>query len=232
MFYVFDLYDFQISEALEIPSKSIDLDHDLSPNSLWRSNSSPSILSGSLDTMSPRDSISDIVQFGPPPPKGDKSKPSTAAGDSPLQEDKDSPDSIVKDTLLPLTDQSVKEKPSLPQVLFKVENSQSVPKEYTSLLTKQLSPSPESSETSSVQDEVAELPVNLRRQRGHTIAAIKQTSPTMHDIGTGRTGKDSKVGISPSFVFLQLYHSGQLQLHDAPLLIPDNEVSNVYNIMS
>lgn len=106
------------------------------------------------------------------------------------------------------------------------EKIQSVPKEYTSLLTKQLSPSPESSETSSLHDEVADLPVSMRRQRGHTIAAIQTTSPTSQTQDLSRTGKDTKVGISPSFVFLQLYHNGQLQVNDVPLLLPENEVTS------
>lgn len=227
------MYVFQISQALQIPSSDSAKNHDVSPGSLRRTNSSPSVLSGSLDTLSPRDSISDIVQIGPPA-KLDKTKIKTE--DSPLSGEKPgvtspiqqvAPETVIKaadnSAPKPLSDNSGQFRPE-------IEKLHSVPKEYTSLLTKQLTPSTDSSEASSSQDEVGELPINLRRQRGHTIAAIQQTgfAPVSQnqDLGTTRTGKDSKVGISPSFVFLQLYHSGQLQVNEAPHLLPDNEVLN------
>ena len=99
--------------------------------------------------------------------------------------------------------------------------------EYHSMLSRQLSPSPASSEASSTMDEVAELP-NLRRLRGHTISVV---NPATKHVGAspvgqgGSGGEPIRVGVPPSFVFLQLYHSGALQAGgETPLLVPSNQV--------
>lgn len=227
----------QISQALQIPSSESAKNHDISPGSLRRSNSSPSILSGSLETLSPRDNISDIVQFGltgkPDKPTSPTKAADTAVVEAHVEGGTQIPAGTQVNKLNSDTSRLVPKPDKVAEVKFQSEKLHSVPKEYTSLLTKQLSPSPDSSETSSLHDEVGELPVTLRRQRGHTIAAIQQTGilPTgqgNQDVGSARSGKDSKVGVSPSFVFLQLYHSGQLPVSDVPLLLPNNEVSSFH----
>ena len=99
--------------------------------------------------------------------------------------------------------------------------------EYHSMLSRQLSPSPASSEASSTctMGEVAELP-NLRRLRGHTISVV---NPATKHVGAspvgqgGSGGEPTRVGVPPSFVFFQLYHSGALQAGgETPLLVPSN----------
>ena len=85
--------------------------------------------------------------------------------------------------------------------------------EYHSMLSRQLSPSPASSEASSTMDEVAELP-NLRRLRGHTISVVNPATKRVGASPVGHCGsgnEPTRVGVPPSFVFLQLYHSGALQ---------------------
>ena len=101
------------------------------------------------------------------------------------------------------------------------------PSEFHSMLSKQLSPSPASSESSSTQDEVSELP-NVRRLRGHTISVITPAAKLVKatPITQGPSSESVRVGVPPSFVFLQLYHSGALNAgNDMPLLVPNNEVS-------
>ena len=96
--------------------------------------------------------------------------------------------------------------------------------EYHSMLSRQLSPSPASSEASSTMDEVAELP-NLGRLRGHTISIPATKLVSASPVGQGGNGEPTRVGVPPSFVFLQLYHSGALQAgSDTPLLVPSNQV--------
>jgi hypothetical protein len=88
------------------------------------------------------------------------------------------------------------------------------------------SPSP-SSGSSSLHDEVKELP-DFRKARGHTISVVQSGR---EGLKSGRSGmKDpGKGGISPSFVFLQLYYDGVFNSASsnasAPIIIPQNEVS-------
>ncbi|XP_060567265.1 tuberin-like isoform X2 [Ruditapes philippinarum] len=253
----------QVSDALQIPSAESAKNHDISPGSLKRSNSSPSIMSGSSDTLSPRDSISDIVQFGPLT-KLDKQKPIPKSVDSDKSDNNDKssrPESakidseevkeeeggkIVKFDVCDKTDgtsasslnvtksseeKNNQNKAPLPAKLdLGKEVSTSMPKDFTSMLTRQLSPSPASSDTSSTFDEVGELPSQLPRHRGHTVSVV-QHSNARADNGVPKTSKgtgssdNSKVGVSPSFVFLQLYHSGQVQSSDVPLLLPNNDTT-------
>lgn len=265
----------QVSDALQIPSSDSAKNHDISPGSLRRSNSSPSVMSGSSDTLSPRDSISDVVQFGPLP-KLDKQKLTAKSSDS------DTSDIIGKMPSQPVASAKREKERTESETKFECENksmdvkfgisdgditddltatkstevrecaqqasqsdkldldkdvSLSAPKEYTSMLTKQLSPSPASSDTSSTQDEVGELPSGIRKVRGHTIAVVQPSgSPSEHGASkllfsskSSGSNDSSKVGVSPSFVFLQLYHSGQVQINEVPLLLPNNEVGKVFN---
>lgn len=241
-----------------IPSSDSARNHDITPGSIRRSNSSPSVLSGSSDTLSPRDSISDVVQFGPIP-KAEKRKsiPKSSDSDKSDVETKITVSEHVEDKF-DVSNQ--KETDNQKAVKFNVKstdefdgaavsksvgtskltvesvetlntvNDKTEPKEYTSMLTRQLSPSPASSEASSTPDEVGELPTTLRRPRGHTVAVTQMSGFT--DSSTQRKSQgsksqlsgDSRVGISPSFVFLQLYHNGQLPVNDLPILLPNNEV--------
>jgi hypothetical protein len=129
------------------------------------------------------------------------------------------------------TNQSVNVKQMVSESVTSNETSvsDSVTKEYTSMLTRQLSPSPVSSESSSILDEVGELPTNLKRHRGHTVAATQSTSSQSNvSVPPGAKGQGSdsgRVGISPSFVFLQLYHNGQIQVNEAPILLPNNDTT-------
>lgn len=247
-----------MTPALSIPAPDTSaLNHDISPGSLKRSNSSPSVLSGSSDTLSPRDSISDIVQFGP---KLDRSKGAAKSSSSSDSEPASAPrtdgsgkvaepgvtvDNNVStrgDTVTEVVkDKTVQTKDSVKSVKFDGAAGQSDNKEFTSMLTRQLSPSPASSEGSSTLDELTELPTNLntQRQRGHTIHVTQQTTndPSHGQghrqsggsfgaggAGSGSSKETTRVGVSPSFVFLQLYHTGQLQVNEAPILLPQNEV--------
>ena len=261
VFYVF----LQISDALQIPSGESAKNHDVSPGSLRRSNSSPSVLSGSSDTLSPRDSISDIVQFGPLtkldkqksfPKSVDSDKSDNSGKSSQLPEsaknelnetkEEESSGKVVKFDVCDKTDgtsasslnvpksseeKTVKNKvPIAAKLDLGKEISTSMPKEYTSMLTRQLSPSPASSDTSSTIDDVGELPSQLPRHRGYTISVV-QHSGAHSDNGVPKgskgpgTSDNTKMGVSPSFVFLQLYHSGHVQSSDVPLLLPNNDVS-------
>ncbi|XP_053386314.1 tuberin-like isoform X2 [Mercenaria mercenaria] len=252
----------QVSDALQIPSADSAKNHDISPGSLRRSNSSPSIMSGSSDTLSPRDSISDVVQFGPVakldrqksfPKSSDSDKsdasgklssqpPESAKSDNKEVKENGSSGKVVKFEFSDKTDgasvsrssasKTAEERdlrhkvPQTAKLELEKEISASVPKEYTSMLTRQLSPSPASSEASSTFDEVGELPSHIMRQRGFTIS-VTQPSSGHPDPGPPRskssgTSDTSRVGVSPSFVFLQLYHSGQVQVNDVPLLLPNN----------
>lgn len=266
---------FKVSDALQIPSTDSAKNHDVSPGSLRRSNSSPSVMSGSSDTLSPRDSISDVVQFGPLP-KTDKQNLTAKSSDS----DKSDITGIGKMPSQPVASAKRENERTESGTNYECENksmdvkfgisddditndltaskatevrncaqqvsqsgklnpdkdvSLSAPKEYTSMLTKQLSPSPASSDTSSTQDEVGELPSGIRRVRGHTIAVVQPSgSPSEHGASKVFSSKSSisndssKVGVSPSFVFLQFYHSGQLQTNEMPFLLPNNEVGKIF----
>ena len=238
-----------MSEALQIPTKDSAGNHDLSPGSMRRSNSSPSIMSGSSDTLSPRDSISDIVQFGPKPDKPSSGKALSETKPSPVEKryqgqdqfefTEPKPDLASRqdstEVALKQNDTAVKKEKDESECTAKnpdlniptsIDHAVAVPKPNTSLLSKQLSPSPVSSETSSSQDEVGELPSNLRR-RGHTVASTpaKSTVSVSDSFLKGGGAKElTRVGISPSFVFLQLYHSGQLHTSATPYLLQNNEV--------
>ncbi|GFS23751.1 tuberin-like [Elysia marginata] len=86
----------------------------------------------------------------------------------------------------------------------------------------------ESCSSSSYQDEVPEL-ITVKR-RGHTISVMTAPSEAgqSDDLDSrfkASTGnKDSKGGLNPSFVFLQLYHCHPLlQSHECPLKVPDTQ---------
>ena len=269
---------FQVSQALKIPTTKEDaFPRDPSLGSLRRSNSSPSLLSGSSDTLSPRESGSDTAQFPWQDQKGDKMKHGYKSSDSEGGDKSDDnvekdggnkgvgsssvEHSIVKDSRKVqfvadekeqkldniaefsenLDEHDVKTGKGAESKLDAVSSEHVVetkdndhladsrPPEYHSMLSRQLSPSPASSEASSTMDEVTELP-DLRRLRGHTVSVVTPTTKLMKatPIAQGGSGEPTRVGVPPSFVFLQLYHSGALQAgSDMPLLVPSNEVSNV-----
>ncbi|WAQ96556.1 TSC2-like protein [Mya arenaria] len=242
----------QATEALTIPSSDSAKNHDVFKGSLKRSNSSPSIMSGSSDTLSPRDSISDVVQFGPLL-KTDKPKlaenqsvenrttsvTNVDKTDTVVQKDtssiKPSVDFVKKDSEKSTATVEKPQTSTDKAVKFDMGDDDGASKEFTSMLTKQLSPSPASSEASSTMDDVADLPAYLRRARGFTVSGPSSSSHAregfghkLHILGVGQgvgTGlKDSsRVGVNPSFVFLQLYHTGQIQVNEMPLLLPHNE---------
>ncbi|XP_052262650.1 tuberin-like isoform X2 [Dreissena polymorpha] len=232
----------QATPALSIPSSDSAKNHDIQLGSLRRTNSSPSVLSGSGDTLSPRDSISDVVQFSQHQrqeklksytkslePIASSSSSSSGKG---YQESSSNATSVSKDSIVPemAPQKHLDFKESDKSSQFdSVQVKQTVNKEFTSMLTKQLSPSPASSEASSILDEVGELPSNLKRQRGHTVATVTPAMPSQQcgrQNGRGTENKEPfKVGISPSFVFLQLFHNGQLQVNEPPLLLPNNEAT-------
>ncbi|KAK0049216.1 tuberin [Biomphalaria pfeifferi] len=93
--------------------------------------------------------------------------------------------------------------------------------------TSQASPT-EGSNSSSLQDEVPEM--RQLKRRGHTISVIHSASDLRRteDVDSRSQGpssfKDSKVGLNPSYVFLQLYHSHPLvQSQEVPLKVPETE---------
>ena len=266
---------FQVSQALQIPTKDDSFPRDPSLGSLRRSNSSPSLLSaGSSDTLSPRESSSDTAQFGWLEQKAERLKQGYKSSDSDGGErsddnliDKVDTDKVVRSVVHPtasdgtkqvkfVTDLKEKEgnKTDTVQSMRKPEAiklegdisakskenivSQKVvsePKdiehqtdgktpEFHSMLSRQLSPSPASSEASSTQDEVSELP-NVRRLRGHTISVVtpaSKPSPTVPQ--SGSSTDTTRVGLPPSFVFLQLYHSVLSTGNEVALPVPNNEV--------
>ncbi|KAL3877536.1 hypothetical protein ACJMK2_035233 [Sinanodonta woodiana] len=326
----------QASQTLSISSKD---DLGLSPGSLRRSNSSPSLISGSSDTISPRDSVSEpFLQFGIALTASKVEKPKVKMGMEPKE-----PDSLQRDTTdessclcsdfvakkqemtecpkvvestpalskgyievqqslkqLYDTDSAVKEhgtndkieldtqtkdfqkqsderkKLTLPvnethetsvQPLDQISATRSShtntdsgnvserklasqsasiditrptltpamvyapSSDFQSMLSKQLNPSPASSEASSNPDEVSELP-SVRKLRGHTVSVVSALDThhrgILHDKGNvdSSTKESTKHGLNPSFIFLQLYHSGILQAgNETPVLLPQNEMT-------
>lgn len=90
-----------------------------------------------------------------------------------------------------------------------------------------LSPSPVTSEASSYVGEMPDLTIP-RPRRSHTIAVapselrLQSEGLDVHQI---RYKDNMRGGISPSFVFLQLYHGGMLHSgNETPVLLPQNEV--------
>ncbi|XP_035825381.1 tuberin isoform X2 [Aplysia californica] len=85
----------------------------------------------------------------------------------------------------------------------------------------------ESSTPSSLQDEVPEL--RQLKRRGHTISVMSPAGQVRHsDDYDGRLQsggpKDAKGGLSPSYVFLQLYQCHPMvQNQEVPLRVPDND---------
>ncbi|KAK3596585.1 hypothetical protein CHS0354_015120 [Potamilus streckersoni] len=105
------------------------------------------------------------------------------------------------------------------------------PSNFQSMLSKQLNPSPASSDASSNLDEVSELP-NVRKLRGHTVSVVSafdtQHRGTLRDTGSvdSSNKEPTKLGLNPSFIFLQLYHSGILQAgNETPILLPHSEMT-------
>ncbi|XP_046568318.1 tuberin-like [Haliotis rubra] len=88
-----------------------------------------------------------------------------------------------------------------------------------------------SSQDSSVQDEVADLPPV--KKRGHTISVmspaqdVRQLEDTDPKGGKAGRSKEFRGGVSPSFVFLQLFHNHPLfSGSDTPVLLPQTETIN------
>ncbi|XP_059139623.1 tuberin-like isoform X2 [Physella acuta] len=84
------------------------------------------------------------------------------------------------------------------------------------------------SATSSLQDEVPEL--RQIKRRGHTISVINSSSDVRQNdefdsrLQGSSSAKDSKSGLNPSYVFLQLYHSHPLvQSPEIPLKVPETD---------
>ena len=273
----------QVSQALQIPTKDDSFPRDPSLGSLRRSNSSPSLLSGSSDTLSPRESGSDTAQFSWHEQKAEQLKQDYKSSDSDGGDRSDDnvackvdtsklaessgvhPDSVTNTKQVKFTADLMSEsqldnviehkefnKETKSENVIKIKDDHlsgkvvSEPKdidhqtdgkaaEYHSMLSKQLSPSPASSEASSTQDEVTELP-NVKRLRGHTISVVTPASKLIKSmpVSQGSSSTEStRVGVSPSFVFLQLYHSGALNAgNDLPLLVPSNEVKSEMNFTS
>lgn len=69
----------------------------------------------------------------------------------------------------------------------------------------------------------------VMRKRGHTISALGSSgSPDSvvhgaHDSVRQRRDVAANAALNPSFVFLQLYHSGVLRAPDIPMLVPDGK---------
>ncbi|XP_067671125.1 tuberin-like isoform X1 [Haliotis asinina] len=88
-----------------------------------------------------------------------------------------------------------------------------------------------SSQDSSLQEEVADIPP--AKKRGHTISVmspaqdVRQSEDTDPKGGKGGRGKEFRGGVSPSFVFLQLFHNHPLfSGSDTPVLLPQTETIN------
>ncbi|KAG7164375.1 Tuberin-like, partial [Homarus americanus] len=70
-------------------------------------------------------------------------------------------------------------------------------------------------------------PQPLRRDRGHTISDMNPASRRVLNKDSVAASKSKKIeeGISPNFVFLQLYYHGQLgDTEDRPLLLPTDRI--------
>ncbi|XP_021346642.1 tuberin-like isoform X7 [Mizuhopecten yessoensis] len=183
---------------------------------LKRSNSSPSLLSGSADNVDMKESISDMALV-------DVNRAEREVGPS-INAHSQSAHSNSANLSLSLSDNHERRRP--PPPLTNLSQPTSPVKGSHHLLD--LSQSPDSSETSSLQDEVTDLPA-FRKLRGHTISIVTTDSKGEEKYVQGRskviTPKESgRGGVNPSFVFLQLYHGGMLhQGNDMPILLPDNQ---------
>lgn len=192
--------------GLAIPPPSISKEQ-LKFTSLQRSNSSPSLLSSSGENLDPRDSQSEIVMI-------DNLQIAERKGE------------ITQD------------KPETSMLSSKLQHPQDLPLQTDhphptqNQIVSPASPSP-SSESSSLHDEVKELP-DFRKVRGHTISVVQSTRDGLKSGGSG--GKElGKGGINPSFVFLQLYYDGVFSSatnnSTSPLVIPQNDVSGVFQLI-
>ncbi|XP_060063487.1 tuberin-like isoform X5 [Ylistrum balloti] len=178
---------------------------------LKRSNSSPSLLSGSADNVDMKESISDmaLVDVNRAEREVATKVPNQPAHLNSAQ------------LSLSLSDNHRQRPPPLTNLSQPSSPLKSVHHHLD------LAPSPDSSETSSLQDEVTDLPA-FRKLRGHTISIVTDTKGEEKFV-QGRskaiTPKESgRGGINPSFVFLQLYQGGVLhQGNDMPILLPDNQ---------
>ncbi|KAJ8319018.1 hypothetical protein KUTeg_004109 [Tegillarca granosa] len=203
--------------GLAIPRRNSKEDQLGLSSMLRKSTSSPSLLSSSSDTLDQRDSLSETVVINL---NRDGAEPERTVSMESLKQKDDK--KIVwmevnssRPVDLPLKDGQGKE-------IAKMKKSSSI----ENVLIHQISPSPVSSETSSIHDEVAELPA-FKRARGHTIASgMERRSTDLAHMKYRTTGirESIKGGINPSFVFLQLYHGGFLHSgNDMPLLLPESE---------
>ncbi|XP_034313756.2 tuberin isoform X2 [Magallana gigas] len=186
--------------GLAIPPPSISKEQ-LKFTSLQRSNSSPSLLSSSGENLDPRDSQSEIVMI-------DNLQIAERKGE------------ITQD------------KPETSMLSSKLQHPQDLPLQTDhshptqNQIVSPASPSP-SSESSSLHDEVKELP-DFRKVRGHTISVVQSARDGLKSGGSG--GKElGKGGINPSFVFLQLYYDGVFSSatnnSTSPLVIPQNDTT-------
>lgn len=166
--------------------------------SVQRSNSSPSLLSSSGENLDPRDSQSEIVVI-----------------DNLIADRKEE---IIHDK----SDGSL-----LSSKLQQPEDLSINPLSRQDRVASPASPSP-SSESSSLHDEVKELP-DFRKARGHTISVVQSGREGLRSAARSSNKDSGRGGISPSFVFLQLYYDGVFNSAtsnaSAPIIIPQNEVS-------
>lgn len=218
--------------GLAIPKSSTQQTSASHLSLMKRSNSSPSLLSSSCDTMDTRDSISDIgiADFG-------KSGESLETG-ARLYQRQTSYEGLSAGHTEGLPRVSSPDLHNLRPDHLKLETAHSMNRDIVSKENngghQNFSPSPASSECSSTHDEVSELPA-IRKTRGHTISIVTTATESKSDqMFSGTRPKVTPVkesgrgGVNPSFVFLQLYHGGMLNhANEKPLLLPQNEVNNV-----
>ncbi|XP_033750286.1 tuberin-like isoform X2 [Pecten maximus] len=201
---------------------------------LKRSNSSPSLLSGSADNVDMKESISDMAlvdvnraeRDGVPGnnPQSQTALPNKDEQEVPSGSNAPSQSGHPSSANLSLSlSNSHRQRP--PPLAINLSQPNSPVKGIHHHLD--FAQSPDSSDTSSLQDEVTDLPA-FRKLRGHTISIVTDSKGEDNYV-QGRskviTPKESgRGGINPSFVFLQLYQGGVLhQGNDMPILLPDNQ---------
>ncbi|XP_061175149.1 tuberin-like isoform X1 [Saccostrea echinata] len=185
--------------GLAIPTPSISREQ-MKFTSLQRSNSSPSLLSSSGENLDPRDSQSEIV--------------------------------MIDNLMAARKEEITQDKPDSSLLASKLEHPENLPIKPNDTLAKQdqvaspTSPSP-SSESSSLHDEVKELP-DFRKARGHTISVVQPLRDGLKSGGPGNKDQ-GRGGTSPSFIFLQLYYDGVFSSatssSSSPIVIPQNETT-------
>lgn len=196
---------------------------------LKRSNSSPSLLSGSADNVDMKESISDMALVDVNRAERDGTHGSNTQSPHLHRDENETASNATSQSSHPksanlslsLSDNYGHRLPPLTNL----SQPSSPVKAFHHHLD--LAQSPDSSDTSSLQDEVTELPA-FRKLRGHTISIVTDAkSEDKFQQGRSKviTPKESgRGGINPSFVFLQLYQGGVLhQGTEMPILLPDNQ---------